>query len=113
VVEGSMTKETFLQYLEFIVVSCSIAILVWWFAVDFLASCPSAQPSQVLWVSLSWFMDNTKIHHGDDVTDLVKAFGEHFICLSTIFSNLTAFRCADWIPSPILTRSQPHWRGIL
>jgi hypothetical protein len=29
VVEGSMTKETFLQYLEFIVVSCSIAILVW------------------------------------------------------------------------------------
>jgi transposase len=29
VVEGSMTKETFLQYLEFIVVSCSIGDLVW------------------------------------------------------------------------------------
>jgi len=62
-------------------------------AADFLYQLPKCTafpgPMSVL------IMDNTKIHHGDDVTDLVEAFGEHFICLSAIFLNLTTFRCAD------------------
>ena len=71
-VEGSMTKQLFLEWLEYNVVSPPICVAYQTSQISVqLPKCsPFPGPLSVL------VMDNAKIHHGVDVLELCERFGE-------------------------------------
>jgi hypothetical protein len=80
VVEGSMTKATFLQYLEFIVIGLlfHFSFLSYFTSPTQLLITTSPQlPKCTAFPGLMsvLVMDNAKIHHGDDVMELIESFG--------------------------------------
>jgi hypothetical protein len=77
VVEGSMTKATFLQYLEFIVVGLLFHFsFLSYFTTLLIATSPQLPKCTAFPGPMSVLvMDNAKIHHGDDVTELIESFG--------------------------------------
>jgi hypothetical protein len=72
VVEGSMTKAMFMEFLEFIVVrTVKFHFLMWILILVQLPKCTAYPgPLSVL------VMDNAKIHHGEEILELVDRFGK-------------------------------------
>ena len=72
VVEGSMTKAMFMEFLEFTMVrTVKFCIIMWILIIVQLPKCTAYPgPLSVL------IMDNAKIHHGQEILELVDRFGK-------------------------------------
>ncbi|KAF8235920.1 hypothetical protein L208DRAFT_1253972 [Tricholoma matsutake] len=87
VVEGSMTRARFLEYLEHSVLPlCTpfpgyLSVLV---------------------------MDNARIHHGEEILELMQHFGNTMALTLEIICLLLNFRCPSRASSTLLTRPQSH-----
>ncbi|KAF8221672.1 hypothetical protein L208DRAFT_1326538 [Tricholoma matsutake] len=87
VVEGSMTRAQFLEYLEHSVLPlCTpfpgyLSVLV---------------------------MDNARIHHGEEILELTQHFGNTMALTLEIICLLLNFRCPSRVSSTLLTRPQSH-----
>lgn len=83
-----MTKEVFLEYLEYNVVSLSQS-----HSFCCIVECSSQLPKCTAYPGpLSVLvMDNAKIHHGDEILELVDRFGEFYDNEHPIFDELHAY----------------------
>ena len=55
-------------------------------------------------------MDNARIHHGDEIIELIEGHG---ILLNLLTTLLTCFRRMHWIPSSLFSWLESNWRSFL
>lgn len=86
VVEGSMMKEMFMEFLEYTVVSVLHVVAFDMISFLQLPKCSAyPRPLSVL------VMDNVKIHHGPEILELVDHFDASLYCLLPSYSFI--YRC--------------------
>ena len=110
VVEGSMTKEMFIEYLEYNVVSLSCwACGILWPHFICYWSCPGVWVFWDHWVYWWWTMQRCTM--GMKFWSLFNALVCDRIDLWPL--SLHFDRCHHWVSSTLFSRSQPYWRGVL
>ncbi|KAF8235158.1 hypothetical protein L208DRAFT_775305 [Tricholoma matsutake] len=98
VVEGSMTRARFLEYLEHSVVRIHCCnILPHSLFVQLPLCTPFPGYLSVL------VMDNAHIHHGEEILELTQHFGNTMALTLEIICLLLNFRCLSRVSSTLLT----------
>jgi len=99
VIEGSMTKSLYLEFLEQEVV-CMIHSRFFIHLPPIGIQMPlcTAYPGPLSVL----VMDNARIHHGDEILELADRFSGFFLLFNMVDSVLKIFRCPYRVPSTIL-----------